>query len=190
MTRLHRVFLSATGLIWGLTVCPAQSSPFMAANQAKAGASAGQNAEQGPAEFEFTGFVNLGGTPMVCITSVAEQRSHWLKPGQSAHGISLVSHDAATDQVVIRHQGRDLRLALKERSFDESKLAAYQPPASSGPVRSAGLAEHVPLTPKEKETEARMLVSDLLEIGMIQRKAYAEAKQKEVEAKRDAAKQD
>lgn len=161
----------------------------MAANQNRGGATSNA-ATDTPAEFEFTGFVNLGSTAMVCITSVQDQRSQWLKPGQSIRGMTLVEHDPESKQVVIRHRGRDIRLPLKERSFDASNLVRFQPSLQSGPVRSAGLAEHVALTPKEKEVEARMLVSDLLEIGMIQRKAYEEAKKKEVEAKREAAKQE
>ena len=45
------------------------------------------------------------------------------------------------------------------------------------------------MTNEEKATDARMLVSDLLEIGLIQRKAYEKAKADEVVAKREAAKE-
>ena len=138
-----------------------------------------------PTKFEFTGVVNLGTESLICITLTEHQRSHWLKPGQSAGGITLVSHDPATKSTIIRHAGRETQLILKEResSFDSADLAVYQP---SGPLPSAGLAEHVPLTNQEKATEARMLVSDLLEIGMIQRKAYEETKQQDVAEKREA----
>jgi hypothetical protein len=180
---MQRVWL--TILVLGLGLFPtygwAQSSPFMGANRGAGPQAATAPTE--PAEFELTGVMRLGADPLVCITRVKDQRSFWLKPGQSASGITLVSHDPATHQTVIRHAGRELQLALKERSFDPDKLSVYQP---TGPVRSAGLAESVPLTNKEKETEARMLVSDLLEIGMIQRKAYQEAKQQEVAEKRAA----
>ena len=51
------------------------------------------------------------------------------------------------------------------------------PPAPPGaePLPVAQVAQPVPTTTEEKEREARMLVSDLLEIGMIQRKAYEDA---------------
>jgi len=39
-----------------------------------------------------------------------------------------------------------------------------------------------PETQAKQETEARMLVSDLLEIGMAQRRAYEEAQRKAAEA--------
>ncbi len=178
--------LSATALLTLLTSgAIAQSSPFMAANPRGAKAAA-TSASTEPAKFEFTGIVNLGDAPLICITVVETQRSHWLKPGQSADGVALLSHDAATNQVVVRHLGRELPLGLKERTFDPNKLSAYQASLPSGPLPSAGLAERVPLTNEEKATEARMLVSDLLEIGMIQRKAYDEAKKQDLEAKREA----
>jgi hypothetical protein len=55
--------------------------------------------------------------------------------------------------------------------------------ASSGTsAATVPIAPVVPLpppsTPAEAEREARMLVSDLLEIGMQQRKAYEEAQRK------------
>lgn len=159
----------------------------MAANRAGPGAAAAAAADT-PAKFAFTGFVNLGDAPLVCITFVEEQRSHWLKPGQSAHGVSLLNYESDSGEAIISHHGQSIRLALKERTFDPSKLKVYQSGIQGGPVRSAGLAEHVALTPTEKATEARMLVSDLLEIGMIQRKAYEEAKKKEIEEKREATK--
>jgi hypothetical protein len=64
------------------------------------------------------------------------------------------------------------------------------PPAAPAPAESPAVVEAPPvLTPKpagppvpetqlKQETEARMLVSDLLEIGMAQRKAYEEAQRK------------
>lgn len=173
-------------LCFGLTatLLAAQSSPFMAAANRSAKAAA---APSEPSKFEFTGVVNLGAESLICITLTDQQRSHWLKLGQSAGGITLVSHDPASKSTIIRHAGRETQLVLKERetSFDPGNLVVYQP---SGPLPSAGLAEHVPLTNQEKATEARMLVSDLLEIGMIQRKAYEEAKEQEVAEKREAKK--
>lgn len=165
----------------GGAMVKAQSSPFMGANRSASTTGANANAE--PSKFELTGVINLGSESLVCITHVAEQRSHWLKPGQSAGGVTVVSHDPETKSTTIRHAGREMRLTLKERSFDLGDLSVYQ---ASGPLPSAGVALPVPLTNDEKATEARMLVSDLLEIGMIQRKAYAEAKQQEVAEQRAA----
>ena len=57
------------------------------------------------------------------------------------------------------------------------------PPATppAGPVfdpNAKPTGEAKPLTVARQEEEARMLVSDLLEIGMAQRKAYEEAQKK------------
>jgi len=153
----------------------------MGANRSGNTTAGAANAE--PAKFELTGVINLGSDALVCITHVADQRSHWLKPGQSAGGVTVVSHDPATKSTTIRHAGRELQLTLKERTVDTGNLSVYQ---ASGPVASAGVALPVALTNDEKASEARMLVSDLLEIGMIQRKAYAEAKQQEVAEQRAA----
>jgi hypothetical protein len=54
--------------------------------------------------------------------------------------------------------------------------ATATPPAAPSPNPPA--APVTPETQAKQETEARMLVSDLLEIGMAQRKAYEEAQRK------------
>lgn len=60
-------------------------------------------------------------------------------------------------------------------------VSAAAPAPSSAPA-AASTPPPVPDTPQAKqETEARMLVSDLLEIGMAQRKAYEEAQRKAAE---------
>lgn len=161
----------------------AQSSPFQRKpGPATAGAEA---AKEQP--FEFTGLVKMGSTPLVCVTELAEKRSHWIKVGQSYGGIAVREFDQASRSILIRHNGQSYHLKLVEPTFDPSKLAQYQPPAPSGPLPSAGVAPTVPLTNEEKATDARMLVSDLLEIGMIQRKAYENAKAEELAAEREAA---
>jgi hypothetical protein len=62
-------------------------------------------------------------------------------------------------------------------------MPAITPAANaSGVSPAASNAPAAPPTPAEiqtrQETEARMLVSDLLEIGMAQRRAYEEAQRK------------
>lgn len=164
----------------------AQSSPF----QRKAGPATVGAAATKEQPFEFTGLVKMGATPLVCVTELAEKRSYWIKVGQSSGGIAVREFDQESRSIQIRHSGQSYQLQLVEPTFDPSKLAAYQPPASSGPLPSAGIAPAVPLTNEEKATDARMLVSDLLEIGMIQRKAYETAKAEELAAQREAAKKD
>lgn len=57
------------------------------------------------------------------------------------------------------------------------QAATAQPPLP-GPALSATPATPAQETQAKQETEARMLVSDLLEIGMAQRKAYEDAQRK------------
>jgi hypothetical protein len=60
--------------------------------------------------------------------------------------------------------------------------AAIPVPAQAAPMPAP--APSGPMTPEvqaRQETEARMLVSDLLEIGMAQRRAYEEAQRKSSE---------
>ena len=174
---LFCLMLTASSLV-------AQSSPF----QRKPGPtnSATETAKELP--FEFTGLVNMGANPLICVTELAEKRSYWIKVGQSSQGIAVKEFDQESRSIQIQHNGQSYLLKLAMPTFDSSKLAQYQPPALSGPLPSAGIAPTVPLTNEEKATDARMLVSDLLEIGMIQRKAYETAKADELEAQREAAK--
>jgi hypothetical protein len=170
--------LGSSGMSW------AQSSPFM--RQGGNTPAISSTGTEAPADYAFTGVVALGNEPMVCITTVATQRSQWIKVGQTVAGIRVLDHDPETRTVLIQRAGREMTLELKKRTFDPSQLQAYQPIAAA-PVAQAGLAERVPLTNEEKATEARMLVSDLLEIGIIQRKAYEKAKQERTEAQKQAA---
>jgi len=63
-------------------------------------------------------------------------------------------------------------------------VAPLPDPVSLTPAPAAAPPAATPNTPEavaKAETEARMLVSDLLEIGMAQRKAYEEAQRKAAE---------
>ncbi|GAB5560399.1 MAG: hypothetical protein SynsKO_20460 [Synoicihabitans sp.] len=162
------------------------ASPFQRASQPSSNVTSAPMQEQ---RFEFTGVIKLDETPLICVTDTASNRSYWMKVGQTVAGISLLRFDDETNQIGVRASGRESSLSLKKRTFDPSKFVATQPIVASAPLPTASLAETVPLTTKEKETDARMLVSDLLEIGMIQRKAYEKAKAEELEAKRKAAQQ-
>lgn len=172
------LILSASGIpgvVW------AQSSPFMR-NAATPAASASATAEE--SGFQFSGVVAMGKDTLVCITEESTKRSHWIKVGRTVEGIHVAGYDAASQQVVIRRAGRESALQLKAPVVDPSQLVSFQSTGNAGPVPVAEMNIPVAVTKEEKETEARMLVSDLLEIGMIQRKAYEEARKADVEAQR------
>ena len=167
-------------------LCFAQNtrpSPFVARG--------GQNptsppAAQAPADaiLEFSGVTKIGGTTLVCITTLSDKRSTWIEVGKIVSGIHAVSYQADTGTATVRQNGREVTLPIKQPTYAPGSLVAVQPMMPSGPAPVASVAPVVAVTNEEKETEARMLVSDLLEIGMIQRKAYQEAQTREQEEKR------
>jgi hypothetical protein len=61
------------------------------------------------------------------------------------------------------------------------ETAPAQTPAPAAPATTTPAKPQTPQEQAKAETEARMLVSDLLEIGMAQRKAYEEAQRKAAE---------
>lgn len=127
-----------------------------------------------PTDLKLSGISSIGGTTLVCITVVAEKRSHWIKVGESAARIHILSHDPQSGQVAIKYNGQTLNLELTKPTFDPAAIARYSR-ATSGPLPTATVALPVAVTNKQKAAEARHLVSDLLEIGIIQREAYRRA---------------
>ena len=166
---LSCVLLTLPALLTGQT--PPKNSPFVIPTAPKS--VAGPVADQST-ELTLSGITSIGGKTLVCVTVVAEKRSHWIKVGESAARIEVLSHSKETGQVSLRYNGKSMTLQLTKPTFNPSSLAQYSP-IPSGPLPVAQLATSVPLTNEQKEAEARYLVSDLLEIGMIQREAYKKA---------------
>jgi len=126
-----------------------------------------------PGTHEFTGVIITGKTVLINLTDTQARRSFWIQVGKSEDGVEALDYDRKTDAATVRLRGETRRLVLKQPAVV----------ASSGTtVATVQVAPSVPLpppsTPAEAEREARMLVSDLLEIGMQQRKAYEEAQRK------------
>lgn len=122
---------------------------------------------------EFTGVIVVDKSVLINLTDTQKKRSFWINVGKSSDGIEVTTYDPKKDQVTVRIGGEAKTLALKQPA-----IAAR----SGNAVATVPVAPNVPLpppaTPAEAEREARMLVSDLLEIGMQQRKAYEEAQRK------------
>ena len=132
------------------------------------------------APFEFNGLVVAGDRTLVCITPQPDRRSRWIAVGSQMDGIRVTSFDRDSYQVVVEQSGRSHTIALKRAT---AGVAVPQASAPAGPLPVAAPAAPVAITEAQKEQEARFLVSDLLEIGMIQRKAYEEAQKKAAEEK-------
>lgn len=131
--------------------------------------------------YELVGVTTTGSQTLVSILHGEDQRSVWIPVGKNVGDITVVSCDAARETVTIRVQGQEMTLALRRAPTAPSADAVAvvpspQPPPNPAPAPTPGVPTR-PLSPREeKEMEARMLVSDLLEIGQQQRKAYEEAR--------------
>jgi hypothetical protein len=153
-------------------------SPFAAVGK-------GAGAAGGPPEaYELAGSTSEGSQVSVCIFERQSRRSRWIDVGDTVDGIRVVSYDAASDAAVVTINGTRKDLTMRKDTVASSG-STYNPavaPVSNGQVASLVPVPQqpaaVPGTPAAEQREARMLVSDLLEIGIQQRKAYQDAKQR------------
>jgi hypothetical protein len=153
---------------------PLKESPFLPP------ASAAAPADKAATSYELTGMSAAGKVTLLSITRVRDKRSTWVAVGQTNGEITAVSYDPKTDQATIRAEGQLLTLSMKKSaSVVKAPNPIFQSPFPAASPASSGPTPVVtPLpatTQEEKETEARMLVTDLLEIGQAQRRAYEEA---------------
>lgn len=139
------------------------------------------------ADYEFVGMTTFGEQTLLGIVRATDQRSFWIPLGRMVNGITAVSYDAKSDRAVIRADDKTYTLSMRQSAIVPlGSAAATAPTITASGVAPAGVTA-APLTPQqEKEMEARMLVTDLLEIGQQQRKAYEEA-QRQAAARAQAA---
>lgn len=149
----------------------------------------------GAEAYVLSGYVANGRGGLLSVTRTADKRSFWIPVGNTVEDITAVSYDPQLDQAVIRVAGQALTIALRKAAAVQAGLtpapiAATSSAVSPGPAAVSkpdpNLPPQPPLpapgTPAFAEREARMLVTDLLEIGLEQRKAY-EAAQREAAAR-------
>jgi hypothetical protein len=161
------------------------NSPF-----APVGAAAGP-AGKAPAEaFELAGATAQGSQVTVCILERKRKHSEWIPVGGESNGIHVISYDAAHDTAVVTIGGERKQLVMQKAVVVSTNptvggRAPAPVPATSAPVVAASSAApdapagpSNPATAARDQREARMLVSDLLEIGVQQRKAYQDARQR------------
>jgi hypothetical protein len=150
--------------------------------------------------YTLVGVIGMDRTTRIGILDMRTRKSVWIPIGQTIGGIEAVSHNPRTDEVVVRVNGTLQMLSLRMPNINASPMSsdsmtssplipnagfhvATNPPQQSGALPPlAPNPSQVSIRPVgntgEQEREARMLVSDLLEIGMQQRKAYQEAQKK------------
>lgn len=176
-----------------------KNSPFMPpAGQVTAAAAASET-------IEFAGVSSVGKRTDLIFYDKTAKKNHWVGLGETKEGIAAVSYDHRREQAVIKLNGVEKTLILRKGTGGAPGMpgktvsnpsapvpspvvfsAPVAPPAPNPvggetppPQESTPPASTAPQTTQQKqETEARMLVSDLLEIGMAQRKAYEEAQRK------------
>lgn len=173
-----------------------KSSPFLTP------AGAGAPAAAANETIEFSGVSAMGQRTDLIFKNKTSNKSSWIAKGETKDGISVLNYDADKEQAVIKVNGIEKVLALRRVTAASAKVRPVAPlptgfnvatpavtnaiPSIAAPLpANAPAATTAPSTPQtevqKQETEARMLVSDLLEIGMAQRKAYEEAQRKAAE---------
>ncbi len=173
-----------------------KSSPFLTAAGASGPAAASNET------IEFSGVSTMGQKTDLIFKNKTSNKSSWIAKGETKDGISVLNYDADKEQAVIKVNGIEKVLSLRRANTASAKVKPVAPmptgfnlatPAMAGGAPAGAMpsmavtspaltAPAAPLTEVQKqETEARMLVSDLLEIGMAQRKAYEEAQRKAAE---------
>lgn len=165
-----------------------KDSPFLPPNSPSAAAANDET-------LEFAGVSTVGKKTDLIIFDKAAKKNRWIPLGDTVAGITAVKYDPKAEMAVIRASGVEKNLPLRKGSgpINAPVPVNVPPPVAirTAPAPTGGqpvalqAAPAVPATPEtiaKQEVEARMLVSDLLEIGMAQRKAYEEAHRKAAEA--------
>jgi len=157
-------------------------SPFAPAGSA--GAAAASSAEA----YELAGSSVQGPDVLVCIFDRGAKHSDWIAVGGTAGAVHVVSYDADKDRAVVTISGARKELTLRTATVASAGAApaGRQAPPSPRPapqvVAGAPPVQGPAANAAREQQEARMLVSDLLDIGVQQRKAYQEARQKAAQA--------
>ena len=133
---------------------------------------------------DFSGVSTVGNRTMINLYDRPQKRSFWVEVGKPAGDLTVTAYDSAHDQITVKSKGAQKVLPLRPPSAVVNGAAPVVASPASTPALSASVPAGTTTTPTQslsqarQEEEARMLVSDLLEIGMAQRKAYEEAQRR------------
>jgi hypothetical protein len=125
----------------------AQSSPFLPANSAAAGA---QSGPAGP--IELRGIMSTPQGAAYCIYDTAKKTSAWVGMNEGGNDFVVKSADPASDSVMVDYQGRSLRLVL--RTAKVASAGAGGP--SVAPAAPAGVPPAVVLNPTPADEQRRL----------------------------------
>ena len=144
------------------------TSPFLPAAATGTGAPAST-------KYQLGGIMNKGADLMVSITRLSDRQSFWISVGGTVSEVTVLSCNPDRDEATINAGGEKLTLTLRKtatQTGNELPVLASAPSVVTPPLPA-------PVGPPEvQEREARMLVTDLLDIGQQHRKAYEEAQRK------------
>ena len=177
--------LVAPALALAASAAMALGQTTLVANSPFAPAGAAGAASGAPSEtYELAGSSVVGADILVCIFDKQAKHSEWIPVGGISGSVHVLSYDPQHDRAVVTVAGARKELGLRDPSAVASSSAAA-PLAPAAVVAAAPApASPSPAAPPtaaslaHDQNEARMLVSDLLEIGVQQRKAYQDAKRK------------
>jgi hypothetical protein len=132
---------------------------------------------------DFAGVSTVGNRTMINLYDKQQKRSFWVEAGKPTGDLTVTNYDSAHDQITLKTRSGEKVLPLRPPSAvvngTAPTAAPVATPALSAPAPTGGAATPTQsLSQARQEEEARMLVSDLLEIGMAQRKAYEEAQRR------------
>lgn len=187
---IQPVFFALLGSWLGATtLASAQALPEQSPFLPPAGASAPTATAQ--SDYDFVGMTTVGPQTLVSVRRQSDHRSLWIPVGKSVAEITVLAYDATKDEITIRTPEATLTLPLRKTGPIENATSTAGSRPAPVALSPAPPPVGIPAKPlsiqEEKEMEARMLVTDLLEIGQQQRKAYEEA-QRQAAAKAAAAK--
>ena len=128
------------------------------------------------ANLEFSGVMSFGQQTLVSVHDLQSDKSVWIAVGDEAEGVRVVNYDPTAKEVTVLSAGVTRKLKLREAQLAGGMLIRPLPTLEQEYGR--------PLTVEEEETEARMLVSDLLEIGMKERERQRELRKQAASGKR------
>jgi len=159
----------------------AQDSPFL-----PPGVTSAEGDASGTAAFELDGASVTSGGTSVCIYDAREKHSHWIAVGEAEGRIKVVGYDAANDRAEVVIDGVAQALELRKVSevpFVQTASSAGNglSPEAPNRMRPPGMVGPDQVARARSEREARMFVTDLLDIGARQRKAHEEAEAKKAQ---------
>jgi len=126
-------------------------------------------------QLEFTGLFSIGGETTFSLYDKTNKLTLWLPESGQDEGFSVSGFDSRSGEVRVRFAGETRSIPLNDNIITELKVVG-----SSGKKPAKKIVKKDPETVR-KEEEARMLVTDLLEIGMKEREKYRQDRAKRVQ---------